>query len=546
MADFFTDVTGAVGGFLPRLIAAIAILILGWLLATVLAAITQNLLKKTEFDNRLASMLAGNDPGRESSIPIEKWIATAVYWITLLFVLVAFFNTLQLGTVSAPLNGFLEQVFAYLPKLGGALVLLAIAWVVATISKLLLTRGLSQFRLDERLNAQLGASGEETGTPILLNETLGNALYWFVFLFFLPFILDALDLTGPLGPVQNLLDNILEALPRILTAIVIAVAGWLIARVVRGIVTNLLAGTGTDQLGARLGLQREPGSMSLSGIIGTVVYVLVLIPTAIAALNALDIEAISGPAIAMLELVLEKIPQIIMAIIVLGLFYYIGRFVSELVTSVVSSIGFNNVFDWMGMPDLYSATGTRPVDTQPIPPTARPIDPVTGQPIPPPPSTAGDVTVPPSAPRKRTPSEIVGAITWIAIVLFGAVAAMEILDFEQLTTIVQAVLRISARVLSGVVVFGIGLYLANLAFNLIHSSGNRQANILAQAARISIIVLVTAMALQQMGVATSIVNLAFGLLFGAIAIAIALAFGLGGRDIAAEQIRDWLSSFKRQ
>ena len=53
------------------------------------------------------------------------------------------------------------------------------------------------------------------------------------------------------------------------------------------------------------------------------------------------------------------------------------------------------------------------------------------------------------------------------------------------------------------------------------------------------------MALQQMGVATSIVNLAFGLLFGAIAVAIALAFGLGGRDIAADQIREWLSSFKQ-
>jgi hypothetical protein len=54
------------------------------------------------------------------------------------------------------------------------------------------------------------------------------------------------------------------------------------------------------------------------------------------------------------------------------------------------------------------------------------------------------------------------------------------------------------------------------------------------------------MALQQMGVATNIVNLAFGLLVGAIAVAIALAFGLGGRDIASEQIREWLGSFKRQ
>jgi hypothetical protein len=52
------------------------------------------------------------------------------------------------------------------------------------------------------------------------------------------------------------------------------------------------------------------------------------------------------------------------------------------------------------------------------------------------------------------------------------------------------------------------------------------------------------MALQQMGIASDIVNLAFGLLLGAIAVAIALAFGLGSRDVAAGQVREWLASFK--
>lgn len=54
------------------------------------------------------------------------------------------------------------------------------------------------------------------------------------------------------------------------------------------------------------------------------------------------------------------------------------------------------------------------------------------------------------------------------------------------------------------------------------------------------------MGLQQMGVATDIVNLAFGLLLGAVAVAIAIAFGLGGRDIAADEIRLWLNAFKNK
>ena len=52
------------------------------------------------------------------------------------------------------------------------------------------------------------------------------------------------------------------------------------------------------------------------------------------------------------------------------------------------------------------------------------------------------------------------------------------------------------------------------------------------------------MSLQQMGIAPNIVNLAFGLLVGGIAAAIALAFGLGGREVAAEQLREWLNNIK--
>ncbi|MGA7936233.1 MAG: mechanosensitive ion channel, partial [Kovacikia sp.] len=146
----------------------------------------------------------------------------------------------------------------------------------------------------------------------------------------------------------------------------------------------------------------------------------------------------------------------------------------------------------------------------------------------------------------RTPSEIVGIIVLVGIVLFGTVAATNVLNFEALTLIVSGILVVFGQVLAGVVVFAVGLYLANLAFNLIASSGGNQARILAQTARIAIIALVTAMALQQMGIASNIVNLAFGLLLGAIAVAIALAFGLGGRDVAAEQLREWLATFKQK
>jgi hypothetical protein len=520
MDGFFETLASQLGTFLPSLIGAVIILLVGWLVATVVASVVRGLLSRTDIDNRIASWMMGEQAGGTKP-PTEKWIAKAVYWIVMAFVLVAFFQALQLDVVSQPLNNFLDQIFSYLPKVGGAAILLGIAWLLATVVRLFVLRGLQRFQLDDQLAEKMGS--EDGSSSILLNETLANALYWFIFLFFLPLVLDVLDLQGPLAPVQNVLDQILSALPKILTAVIIGAVGWLIARIVRGIVTNLLSATGVDRLGNRLGLTGEAGTLTLSSLVGTVTYVLILIPTAVAALRALEISAISDPAVAMLDEILTALPKIFTAGLILVVFYVIGRFVADLVANLLAGFGFNNVLTWLGLPAL------------PTPPTSPASDTPPGE---------SPTVLQPDNGVYRTPSEIVGFLVLVGIVLIGAVAATEVLQFQQLTALVQGILTVSGQVLVGVIVFGVGLYLSNLAFNLIVSSGGRQARILGQTARISIIVLVSAMALQQMGIATNIVNLAFGLLLGAIAVAIAIAFGLGGRDIAADQMRQWLSSFR--
>jgi hypothetical protein len=355
---------------------------------------------------------------------------------------------------------------------------------------------------------------------VLPSETLGNALYWFVFLFFLPVILGVLDLNGPLAPVQNLLNDILSALPNIFKALLIGVVGWLVANIVRGLVTNLLAAAGTERLAAQIGLNRAAPGQSLSGLIGTVVYVMVLIPTAVAALEALQIPAISGPATSMLQQVLNTIPQILTAGAILAIAYVVSQFIGDLVTNLLNGLGFNNIFQTLGLHSLHQSTTAPPA----------------------PPTTVRGEIVPSRA--KQTPSEVAGFVVRIAVMLVAAVAATGVLGIPALTNLVNGLLVIAGQVLAGVVVFAIGLYLANLAQRVVSSSGTQQSVLLGQVARLAIIVFVSAMALQQMGIASSIVNLAFGLLLGAIAVAIAISFGLGGRDVASEQLRDWLSGFR--
>jgi Conserved TM helix len=519
-APRFDAISGEASGFfqtmwlfIPNLIGAIAILVLGWLIAAITAALVRGLLNRTSIDNRIADWITGRPDSAEAP-EVEKWVSSAVYWLILIFTLVAFLQALNLTAVSAPLNNLLNQVLAFLPRLAGAAILLGVAWVLASLVKLLVTRGLRAFQLDRRLGQQVGDS---PSSQFSLSETIGNTLYWLVFLFFLPAVLNALELQGTLQPVQRLLDEILSILPNIFAAILIGVVGWFIAQIVRRIVTNLLAATGADRLGARFGLSTATGQ-SLSGIIGTIVYVFILIPTAIAALNALGIAAISAPAIAMLDQILNAIPRIFTAGLILALAYLIGRFVADFVTNILTSIGFNNIFNWLGLSSVRPTVRRQPEDAF--------------------------SEVPETPTVTRTPSEIVGIVALVGIILLAIVPATEVLAFPGLTVIVTAILAISGQILAGLVVFAIGLFLANFAYNLIVGSGTYQAKILANTARIAIIALVSAMALQQMGVASDIVNLAFGLLLGAIAVAIALAFGLGGREIAADQVREWLASFK--
>lgn len=507
------------GSNIGNLILAIVILLIGLIVSALVSSLVGGLLKKTTIDNRLAAWITGRPEGAGAP-PVEKWISAVVFWIIFIFFIVAFFNQLNLTAVSQPLNTFLNQITGFLPKLGGALIWLGIAWVLATVAKLAVSRTMGTFSVDERLNQQVGTGPSES--PLLLSDTLANALYWFIFLLFLPLILDSLQLSQALLPVNNLLNQILAAIPKILEAVLIGFVGWLLAQVVRRIVTNLLTAAGADSLGARFGISRTAGGQSLSWIVGTIVYVLILIPTAIAALNALDIQAISQPAIAMLNDILGAVPKIFTAALILAVAYILGRWVGDLVTHILTGMGFNNVFSWLGVSPK-----------QPLSIAQNELDP--------------DATVLQSEPEvpARTPSEFVGIVVQVGIILFAVVAATDVLRIPALTAIVSGIVLVAGQVLAGLVVFAIGLYLANLAFNLIASSGTRQARLLGQTARIAIIAFVSALALQQMGIGSDIVNLAFGLLLGAIAVGIALAFGLGGRDIASEQIREWLAAFKQ-
>ncbi len=495
MEYFINQVATTMGVFLPSLLWAAIILVVGWIVAKVVSSGLKALLKKTSWDNKLAAQ-TGIDQSAGSTV--EDAAAKGIYYLIMLIVLIMVFDALKFTVITDPLNNLLDDLLGFIPNLLAAGILGVLAWVVAAALRFIITKALGALGLDKRLSDEAGID-EEAHPP--LSETLGNVVYYLTFLLFLPAILDALDMQGLLVPVQNMVDSLVGYLPNVLGAGLILLVGWFVARIIRQIITGLLAAAGANSLGERVGLAAS-GNQSLTGIIGTVVYALILIPVLIASLNALQIAAISGPATNMLETLMAAIPNIFGAMIILAAAYFIGKLVAGLVTSVLTSVGFNKVLGLIGL-----GSG----------------EPQEGQ---------------------STPAEIVGYLVLVALMVFATIEAAEMLGFAILATLVSDFLAFAAQVLLGLVIFGLGLYLARLARSVVLSTAGANARMLSQAAWLAIVIMSAAMGLRQMGIADDIVNMAFGLLLGAIALAVALAFGLGARDIAARETEGMLSSLR--
>ena len=199
-------------------------------------------------------------------------------------------------------------MFQYIPKICGALLLLAIAWGIASIIKAGLKKLLSAKEVDKRLGAGVAVEGEK---PILVSQTLSDAAYWLVFLLFIPLILEALGFEGGLmDPIQKMFSRVFEYIPNIAAAGVILVAGWAAARIISRITANLINAAGAENFASKIGLSAVVGDKKLSKIAGVIVYALIIIPTVTVALETLKIEAITRPMTNMLNKILEAVPQV--------------------------------------------------------------------------------------------------------------------------------------------------------------------------------------------------------------------------------------------
>ena len=479
-----------IGQLLVNVVWALVILFVGWIVAKIVAALVGKLVHWLRLDERIGKAAGANKVPR-----LENIITKAVYYLILLFAVVAALNALGLTIVTQPLNALLNGILAYIPYVIAGAVVIFIAWLVATILRAI-TRGfLEATKMDKRV----GEAADVKEWP--LARAVGEVVYWLVWLLFLPIIFAAFGLTALIAPVMNLLGQLLGWIPNLIVAALILVVGWFIARIVQRIVVSFFAALGAEKLSDRIGLSKYMGKMTLSGLIGYIVFILIMIPIIIAALQALGLTALTAPLVAMLTAVMTAIPVIIVAALVIIVAYFVGRVVGDFVAQFLAGLGFDNILVRLGL----AKEGTK---------------------------------------TARAPSQVVGWLVMIAIVLLATLSAFTWLRLDPLAALLSGFITFAFQIIAGLLVFGIGLWVATWASNFVLDSGWPHKYLLALVARIAIIVLSLAMALTTMGLANSIVVLAFGLPLVGVALAIGLAFGLGGREIAAKQLEQWQGSMK--
>jgi hypothetical protein len=386
------------------------------------------------------------------------------------------------------------------PAVLAAVAILVVAHFVAKAVQWGLARAVDRLPGMKRHN-------EGVGPKQTIGYQLGQLGYWLVLLIGVVGALSALGLTEIVTPLNGLLVEVMAFLPNLIGAVVIFFVGLVVATLARRVVEAALNVAHVDGWLERAGLARLTGASGLARTFGTLVFVLIIIPVTIAALQQLGVSAISEPAVAVLSTVLDALPRLIAAAIVLAIAYLIGRWVAGLIEQLLPSLGFDRSLQALGVGGPSAAD---PAETPEAPP-------------------AGGIT----------PSVVVARLALVAIMLFSAVEAARLLAFAAIAVMLTEVLELAGHVLFGGVIITIGVLIGNFLADIIDRSTDGADSFASTIVRWATIALATAMGLQFMGIANEIVILAFGLVLGSAAVAAALAFGIGGRDAAGRLLERW-------
>ncbi len=386
--------------------------------------------------------------------------------------------------LSNVLDNFSNAIGGNLSSALAALLIIIIGWFIAGVLK----------RISFKLIKKTGVDNQLKNSKISLSKFISTLIYFLVMIFVFTLALEKLGMTNVLDPLKNMLSNFASFLPNIIGAGLVCYVGYMLATIVSELVE--LSGESIQKLTPKLKL---PENINLVTIIKKVVFIFIFIPLLISAFNILNMSSISEPATTMLNDFFSAIPKVILSVIILILFVIGGRFLSELLKDLLNSMNLNNFLNKAG---LSSVTGEANI------------------------------------------VKMIGNLVYFFIILFGITTAVEKLEFAFLSEILFTITSYAGKIVFGLVILFAGTWIANVAAK--NFAKNDDNSFVASIIKIAIISIFLAISLRTMGIADEIINLAFGISLGTVALTIILSFGLGGREAAGKQMEKILDKFNKK
>lgn len=387
----------------------------------------------------------------------------------------------QLENTSSSINDIFSKMLGdNLANLLFVIALLIIGFIIAKFLQKIITKLIGKTGIDRKLS----------NSKINLSKFIGKLVYFLAMIFVFMLALEKLGMTNVLEPVKGLLNGFLDFVPNIVGAGLVGYIGYMLATIV-----SELVGLSGETIQKFLPKLKLPENLNIVVILKKVVFIFIFIPLLIAALNILNLDAVSNPATDMLASFFDAIPRILVATLILIVFIVGGKYLSELVKSLLDSLNIN---EFMKKANLTSLVG------------------------------------------KNNIEGIIANIVYAFIVLFGLITAVEKLEFNKLSEILNTVVSYGGNILFGLAIIVLGSWIGKIVSNNIIDKQNAFIKNIINAAIISIFL---AIGLRSMGIANDIINLAFGIILGAIALTIVLSFGLGGREAAGKQMQKIIDKF---
>lgn len=391
----------------------------------------------------------------------------------------------------------------------GGLLLLVAGYFIAKSAGRLIKMLVGKTGIDNR--AKPGVS---------ISALLGKLAYYLLMIIVLMATLSLMGVHGDvLAPLNAMTAKFFGAVPNVIAAGIIAYVGYFLGKIVANLIeasgdkirswlpniSNIKDNNEFDSNVAEISgkiqnIKSATNNIDIVKILKNVAFILVFIPILIIALEKLNMQAITTPATNMLDTFINAIPNIIYAVIILFAAIVGGKFLSKLLADLLNSFKIDNLSRKLRLENILGNTNL---------------------------------------------TRVISNLAYFFIVYIGVIEASKQLNLLEVVDAMDKVLAVAGKIVFGLLILSLGNLVANFVTRLFLNN-EHTSKLSAAIVRGAVIVIFLAMGLHAMGIADNIIEMAFGLGLGAIAVAFALSFGLGGKEAAGEEVKNFFSRLKKK